>query len=167
MSQAPASPSPPISVLRFFARQLSPVQRKSLLAAIVATVGGFAGTVMHWIGRRETGDAAVAPGDSWTSWMSSTALGWGLAFIAAFVIAFVVRRFIFKALGILLVVTAAAGAVSYFTGVNIDLSRAQEAYEGAAGWISHQASALMQLIRSNFGGAAAAAVGGFLGARRG
>lgn len=164
-SQSPSQSSMPVTALRYFARQLTPMQGKSLLAAIVATVGGFVGAVYGWIGGRADASAASGEG-AWAGWASNQAVGWGLSFIAAFVIFFFVRRFLFRAMGILLLVFAAAGTVSYFSGIDIDLSRARTAYDQSAGWVSRQADALLDTIKRNFGGAAAAGLGAFMGGRK-
>lgn len=155
----------PVAALRYFTRQLTPLQGKALLAAIVATIGGAGGRVYHMLAARSD-EAPSGEPEAWSGWISGHALGFGLSFIAAFVIAFFVRRFLFRALGIVLLVLGAAAAVSYFTGINIDLSRAREAYDQSAGWISQQTTALLDLIQRHFGGAMAAGAGAFLGGRR-
>jgi hypothetical protein len=156
-----SAPSMPVTALRHFARQLTPMQGKSLLAAIVATVAGFVGSVYTWIERRGDGSAPA-----WADWLGQHALGWGLAFIVAFVVFFVIRRFVLRALGVLALVIAAAAAVSYFTGLNLDLSRARQAYDTAAGWTWAQGNALVDLITRNLGGTASAMAGGFFGGRK-
>jgi hypothetical protein len=155
----------PVAALRYFARQLTPLQGKTLLAAIVATIGGAGGRAYHLLAAGSENARSTEP-EAWSQWISGHALGFGLSFVAAFVIAFFVRRFLFRALGIILLVLGAAAAVSYFSGINIDLSRARDAYDQSTGWISQQASALLELIQRHFGGAVAAGAGAFLGGRR-
>jgi hypothetical protein len=166
MPDAPARPGF-TAPLRFFARQLTPLQLKSLLAAVMATIAGAAGVAYQWWGGSGTDALNDAASDAtWGQWASTRALSWGLAFIAAFVVFFILRRYVLRAMGILVLVLVAAGAVSYFTGIDLNLARAQEAYDSASGWVWGQVNAVMDVVKRNLGGTVAAGVGAFLGGRR-
>jgi len=162
MPDAPAPPTASTSLLRSFSRQLSKGQKRGLLAGIASTIGGFGGQVYDFF----IADPLTDKNVRWNATISAHALTAGLAFIAAFIVFFLLRRFLFRAAAIVSLVLLAGGAISYFTGINIDLSKAQQTWDSAAGWLWQQGKSLISLVSSNIPGSGGAGLGAWLGFRR-
>lgn len=157
MAETIDAPPSRISTIRYFYRRFGKWQWRSLIAAIVATVGGFAGFV-----QQKFSDAP----SSTQAGVSHTAMMAGLAFLIAFAFFFWVRSFLKWGAMVIAAVLAGAAAVSFFTGYNLDLSSIKEGYDGASGWIWHQCTGLISLVTSNLPSSVSATLGGWMGARR-
>lgn len=157
MAETIDAPPSRISAIRYFYRRFGKWQWRSLIAAVVATVGGFAGFV-----QQKFSDAP----SSAQAGVSHTAMMAGLAFLIAFAFFFWVRSFLKWGAMLIATLIAAAATISYFTGFNIDLSSVKDGYDGVSGWIWHQCTGLISLVTSNISSAASATVGGWMGAKR-
>ena len=157
MAETIDAPPSRISAIRYFYRRFGKWQWRSLIAAVIATVGGLAGVVQQ---RLADSPSATKAGVSHTAMMT------GLAFLVAFAFFFWVRSFFKWGAMVIATLLAAAAAVSFFTGYNIDLSSIKEGYDGVSGWIWHQCTGLISLVTSNLPSSVAATVGGWMGAKR-
>ena len=93
-----------------------------------------------------------APPDSVSDWVTAAspwAITIGMAFIGGFALGFAARSFIRTAAVVAAVAVVAFLALSYFNILDIDFSRAQEAYRGNAEWLSTQGTKVLALVQSH------------------
>ena len=90
----------------------------------------------------------------------------GASLIVGFIVGFLFRMFVKTMLLVTLVLGGTFFALTYFNVVNVDLTSAQQTYDGAREWLTDQATRLKDVILAHLPSSASGGVGAFIGFRR-
>ena len=104
--------------------------------------------------------------DTWTAWTGQHGAAVGFGFAGGFVIAFIFRAFIKLMTLITLLIVGGLGALSYYGIVNVDLTKATQAVQSNAGWLTEQATRIKDVLLAHLPGSGAGAAGAYFGLRR-
>ena len=89
-----------------------------------------------------------------------------MSFIGGFIIGFIFRAFVKTMTLITLVIVGGLGALSYFHVINIDFSRAEQAWNSNSDWIMTQATKLRDVVWHYLPSSTTGTIGAFFGVKR-
>jgi uncharacterized membrane protein (Fun14 family) len=90
----------------------------------------------------------------------------GVSLLVGFIVGFLFRMFVKTMLLVTLVIGGIFFALTYFNVVNVDLTSAQQTYDGAREWLTDQATRLKDVVLAHLPSSASGGVGAFIGFRR-
>ena len=90
----------------------------------------------------------------------------GVSLLVGFIVGFLFRMFVKTMLLVTLVIGGIFFALTYFNVVNVDLTSAQQTYDGAREWLTDQATRLKDVVLAHLPSSASGGVGVFIGFRR-